>query len=102
MGSENPDKDPRGTPSPLPYVRALIFACPLSTSELASHNVNNDPNNVYTSIRGEVFDLTEIAAVHTRRINVVPSKVILKYGGVAADDIFPVQVSFLSSFYLVG
>lgn len=64
-----------------------------STSELQSHSSTNSPNNVYTSIRGEVFDLTEIAAQHQRVVNVVPEKSLLKYGGVAADDIFPVQVS---------
>ncbi|KZT19143.1 glycosyltransferase family 2 protein [Neolentinus lepideus HHB14362 ss-1] len=66
-----------------------------STSELASHNVKTNPNNVFTSIRGEVFDLTEIAAAHERAVSVVPAKSILNYGGTAADNIFPVQVSAL-------
>lgn len=66
-----------------------------STSELASHNSQDNPNNVFTSIRGEVFDLTEIAETHQRAVSVVPAKSILKYGGTAADDIFPVQVSAL-------
>ena len=29
-----------------------------STGELASHSETSDPNNVFTAIRGEVFDLT--------------------------------------------
>ena len=64
-----------------------------STSELASHSLQNSPNNIYTSIRGEVFDLTSIAATHQRIIPVVPEKSLFKYGGIASDDIFPVQVS---------
>ena len=84
------------------FIIAVIgpLICPtehvFSTSELASHNVNNDPNNVYTSIRGEVFDLTAIAGLHTRVVSVIPSKAIFKYGGVAADNIFPVQVCVLA------
>ncbi|TFK52854.1 glycosyltransferase family 2 protein [Heliocybe sulcata] len=66
-----------------------------STNELASHNSKDNANNVYTSIRGEVFDLTQIAATHQRVVSVVPSKSILKYGGTSADNIFPVQVSAL-------
>ncbi|KAJ7594228.1 glycosyltransferase family 2 protein [Mycena floridula] len=66
-----------------------------STSELASHSSTLSPNNVYTSIRGEVFDLTNLAATHQRIISVVPAKAILKYGGTTSDDIFPVQVSAL-------
>ncbi|KIM80662.1 glycosyltransferase family 2 protein [Piloderma croceum F 1598] len=66
-----------------------------STSELASHSATSNPNNVYTSIRGEVFDLNTIAFTHERIVSVVPSKSILKYGGTSADNIFPVQVSAL-------
>jgi chitin synthase len=64
-----------------------------STSDLASHSATSDPNNVYTSIRGEVFDLNQIAFTHNRIVTVVPEKSILKYGGVSSDNIFPVQVS---------
>ncbi|KAL4248592.1 TRAFAC class myosin-kinesin ATPase superfamily protein [Abortiporus biennis] len=83
------------------FVIAIIgpLICPtehvFSTSELASHNVNNKPSQVYTSIRGEVFDLTKIAQTHQLQVNVVPAKSILKYGGTSADAIFPVQVSAL-------
>ncbi|KAH9947887.1 glycosyltransferase family 2 protein [Amylocystis lapponica] len=66
-----------------------------SSSELESHSFTESPNNVYTSIRGEVFDLTQIAATHQRVISVVPSKSILNYGGTSANNIFPVQVSAL-------
>lgn len=84
------------------FVIAVIgpLICPtqhvFSTSELQSHSFQNKPNNVYTAIRGEVFDLTQVAATHQRVIPVVPEKSILKYGGVAADNIFPVQVCYLS------
>ncbi|KAG1722688.1 glycosyltransferase family 2 protein [Suillus paluster] len=67
-----------------------------STSELASHSYTSSPNNVYTSVRGEVFDLTTVAATHQRVVSVVPIKNILQtYGGTASDKIFPVQVSAL-------
>ncbi|PPQ68466.1 hypothetical protein CVT24_005563 [Panaeolus cyanescens] len=76
-----------------------VLICPtehvFNSAELASHSFQNSPNNVYTSIRGEVFDLTEIARTHSRVVDVVPVKSILKYGGVSADKIFPVQVSAL-------
>lgn len=65
-----------------------------STSELQSHSTTTNPNSVYTSIRGEVFDLNQIAFMHSRVVSVVPTKSILKYGGVSSDNIFPVQVSF--------
>jgi chitin synthase len=83
------------------FVIAVIgpIICPtehvFSTSELQSHSFQNSPNNVYTAIRGEVFDLTEVADTHQRIIPVVPEKSILKYGGVIADNLFPVQVSLI-------
>ncbi|RPD61627.1 glycosyltransferase family 2 protein [Lentinus tigrinus ALCF2SS1-7] len=83
------------------FVIAIIspLICPtehiFNTAELAQHSSTNDPNNVYTSIRGEVFDLTSIVPDHERHVNVVPAKSILKYGGTSADNIFPVQVSAL-------
>ena len=83
------------------FVIAILgdVICPtqhvFSTSELASHSATSNPNNVYTSIRGEVFDLNNIAFTHERIVSVVPSKSILKYGGTSADNIFPVQVSSL-------
>lgn len=73
-----------------------VLICPtehvFNTSELASHSFTLSPNNVYTSIRGEVFDLSKVTQAHQRVVNVVPSKTILNYGGQAADSIFPVQV----------
>jgi len=66
-----------------------------STAELASHSLTSNPNNVYTSIRGEVFNLNQIAFTHSRFVSVVPEKDILKYGGISSDNIFPVQVSAL-------
>ena len=81
------------------FVIAVLgnLICPtehvFSTSELASHNVENNANNVYVAIRGEVFDLTQVSQTHLRIVPVVPQKSILKYGGTVADDIFPVQVN---------
>ncbi|KAI8989101.1 glycosyltransferase family 2 protein [Trametes punicea] len=83
------------------FVIAIIspLICPtehvFNSQELAQHSQQNNPNNVYVSIRGEVFDLTRIAADHVRTVTVVPTKSILKYGGTSADNIFPVQVSAL-------
>ncbi|KIM55611.1 hypothetical protein SCLCIDRAFT_1149522, partial [Scleroderma citrinum Foug A] len=41
-----------------------LVTCPtqhvFNTSELTSHSYQNDPNNVYTSTRGEVFDLSGV------------------------------------------
>ena len=72
-----------------------VVICPTehvySTTELASHS-STSGNGVFTSIRGEVFDLTRVAATHQRIVGVVPMKAILKYGGESADEIFPVQV----------
>ena len=73
-----------------------VLICPtehvFNTSELASHSSTLSPNNVYTSIRGEVFDLSKLTQAHQRVVAVVPSKAILNYGGESADAIFPVQV----------
>ncbi|OCH90496.1 glycosyltransferase family 2 protein [Obba rivulosa] len=83
------------------FVIAVLgpLVCPtqhvFNTSELESHSFQNSPNNVYVAIRGEVFDLTDIATTHERVVNVVPAKSILTYGGTIADKIFPVQVSAL-------
>ncbi|KAG6887187.1 hypothetical protein C0992_000245 [Termitomyces sp. T32_za158] len=76
-----------------------LLICPtehvFNNNELASHSSTLSPNNVLTAIRGEVFDLTTIAAAHQRIIGVIPTTAILKYGGQKADDLFPVQVSAL-------
>ena len=83
------------------FVIAVLgdLICPtehvFNTSELQSHSVEFSPGNVYTSIRGEVFDLTHVAATHQLVVPVVPSKSVLKYGGLQADNIFPVQVHFV-------
>ncbi|KZP20345.1 glycosyltransferase family 2 protein [Athelia psychrophila] len=64
-----------------------------SAAEFASHNSKSTAP--YTSIRGEVFDLSSIADTHTRVVSIVPAKGILAYAGVPSDNIFPVQVSAL-------
>lgn len=73
-------------------------------SELQSHSLENDPGNVFTAIRGEVFDLGQIAETHQRFVSVVPTKSVLKYGGLMADNLFPVQVSpvFFASILKAG
>ena len=81
-------------------VFVIVFISPIicptehvfNTAELNGHSFKNNPNNVYIAIRGEVFDLTAVAADHTRAVKVVPSKSVLQYGGSTADDLFPVQV----------
>lgn len=79
-----------------------IIICPTeyvyNTAELASHSSTLNPNNVFTSIRGEVFDLGLVGATHQRIVGVVPLKSILTYGGQIADNIFPVQVGLWYSF----
>lgn len=76
-----------------------MIICPtqhvFNLNELRSHSQQLNPNNIYTAIRGEVFDLNSVAEVHGRIVNVVPQKAILKYGGTIADNIFPVQVMIL-------
>ncbi|OCF76617.1 chitin synthase [Kwoniella mangroviensis CBS 8886] len=64
-------------------------------SELSSHSSKNDPNNVFTAIRGEVFDLTQFAPTHLTAVSVVPTKSLMQYGGLDASSLFPVQVSAL-------
>lgn len=72
-----------------------LMICPaehvFNQGELSSHD--STAAEVYTSIRGEVFDLA-ISANHLRIVSVVPTKSILEYGGMSADDIFPVNVLF--------
>ncbi|PWN53277.1 putative chitin synthase 8 [Violaceomyces palustris] len=62
-----------------------------SQTEFASHKGDNS----YTAIRGEVFDLSELVAVHQSAVSVVPSKSILMYAGEDATGLFPVQVNAL-------
>ena len=75
-----------------------VLICPtehvFNTAELASHSLTLSPNNVFTSIRGEVMDLSKLSQAHSRVVGVVPVKSILQYGGQAADNIFPVQVCY--------
>jgi chitin synthase len=76
-----------------------LLICPtehvFSTSELQSHSVTGNANNVFTAIRGEVFDLNAIAITHSQYVSVVPQKSILKYGGQIIDNLFPVQVQYI-------
>jgi hypothetical protein len=78
-----------------------VVICPtehvFSTSELASHSFSNSANNVYTAIRGEVFDLTQVAATHQRVVTVIPTKTVLQYGRYGCFHLIPCSgVSFPS------
>jgi chitin synthase len=77
----------------------LIFfpywICPLqnvmTTQELSQYSYNNNPDKVYTAIRGIVFDLTQFAPTHYPPI--VPTNDVLNYGGEDSSDLFPMQIS---------
>ena len=83
------------------FVIAVLgnLICPreyvFSSGEIADHSFNNSPDNAFASIRGEVFDLSGIARMHGVNVPVVPTKLILKYGGTDVSKLFPVQVSAL-------
>lgn len=81
-----------------------------ANSELAAGSFANDPSNELIAIRGEhsgadtrtgladalsgeVFDLSSFAPKHAPAI--VSTRNILKYGGIDASALFPVQVSAL-------
>ncbi|KZV71243.1 glycosyltransferase family 2 protein [Peniophora sp. CONT] len=77
-----------------------LLICPtehvFSTGELSSHGYNNGKADAYVAVRGEVFDLTQVAQTHLRIVPVVSTKTILQtYAGTDATDLFPVQVSAL-------
>jgi chitin synthase len=63
-----------------------------SAAELASHN-GKGSNTAYVAIRGYVLDLSAFSSVHYPKI--IPTKSILKYAGLDATSLFPVQVSAL-------
>ena len=57
--------------------------------------MENNADNTYVAIHGEVFDLMQVLQTHLQIVHVVPQKSILKYSGTVADDIFPIQVKLL-------
>ncbi|KAI1980446.1 hypothetical protein LOZ51_001963 [Ophidiomyces ophidiicola] len=63
-----------------------------SAAELSSHD-GKGKNGAYTAIRGEVFDLGAFLPAHYPGI--IPRQALLKYAGVDATRLFPVQVSAL-------
>lgn len=89
------------------FVIAVLgnLICPreyvFDSGEVADHSYQNSPDHTYISIRGEVFDLTGIARAHGRSVPVVPAKLVLKYGGTEANNLFPVQVSWVSARVLI-
>ncbi|KAJ8083666.1 hypothetical protein PM082_009542 [Marasmius tenuissimus] len=74
-----------------------LLICPTqhvySTTELSGHSFQNNPDNVMTAIRGEVFDLTKLSQFHQRAVPVIEPKKVLAYGGKPIDDMFPMQIS---------
>ena len=71
--------------------REFVF----SSGEIADHSFNHSPDKAYATIRGEVLDLTGISRMHGVNVPVVPTKLVLKYGGTDISKLFPVQVSAL-------
>jgi chitin synthase len=73
-----------------------MLICPkqdvFSAAELSSYNGKNGAS-AYVAIRGQVFDLGQFAPKHYPSI--IPQKSILKYAGLDATGLFPVQVSAL-------
>jgi chitin synthase len=72
-----------------------MLICPkqnvFSAAELTSYNGKGAA--AYVAIRGQVFDLSEFGPSHYPFI--IPQKSILKYAGLDATSLFPVQVSAL-------
>ncbi|CAG8672634.1 21629_t:CDS:2, partial [Dentiscutata erythropus] len=64
-----------------------------SDAEVQAHSFDTSPDNVFVSIRGQVFSLSSFAPRHIPTI--VDQKSILAYGGTDASKLFPVQVSAL-------
>ncbi|GAC95183.1 glycosyltransferase [Pseudozyma hubeiensis SY62] len=62
-----------------------------SPTEFATHKGDSS----FTSIRGEVFDLSSLVRSHKTAVPVVPANSILAYSGEDATPIFPVQVNAL-------
>ena len=68
----------------------------MCSQQVSGHlSVENNADNTYVAIHGEVFDLMQVLQTHLWIVHVVPQKSILKYGGTVADDIFPIQVKLL-------
>ena len=63
-----------------------------SAAEMASHN-GKGKNSAYIAIRGNVFNLGAFAPSHYPFI--VPQSALMKYAGIDATSLFPVQVSAL-------
>ncbi|KAH8602127.1 putative chitin synthase 8 [Bisporella sp. PMI_857] len=72
-----------------------MLICPkqyvFSAAELTSFN--GKKSSAYVAIRGQVFDLSDFAPSHYPTI--IPQKSILKYAGLDATGLFPVQLSAL-------
>ncbi|KAK1215119.1 hypothetical protein PQX77_022291 [Marasmius sp. AFHP31] len=69
----------------------MIWFHVYSTTELAGHSFQNNPDDVLTAVRGEVFDLNKLTQFHMRAVSVVTQKNVLAYGGKTIDDMFPMQ-----------
>lgn len=73
-----------------------MLICPTqhvySAAELSSYDGKGN-KGAYIAIRGQVFDLAAFAPSHYPSI--IPQKSLLKYAGLDASSLFPVQVSAL-------
>ena len=67
-----------------------------NTAELASHSPTGEfSNQLFTAVRGEVFDLTDLMDYHFSRVPVISKKTMQAYAGVDSTDLFPIQVNAL-------
>lgn len=78
----------------LPY-----FVCPIqnvmSVGQLGEFSYDNNPDRVYTSVRGMIYDISKFASSHYPSI--IPRTNVLRYGGRDSSDLFPVPVSAVCS-----
>ncbi|KAL0058090.1 hypothetical protein AAF712_015250 [Marasmius tenuissimus] len=74
-----------------------LLICPTqhvcSTTELAGHSFQNNPDGVLAAVRGEVFDLAKLSQFHLRAAPVAAQKNVSACGGKSIDHVFPVQIS---------
>nr|CAG8434853.1 941_t:CDS:2 [Entrophospora candida] len=69
--------------------RVFIF----DDAELADHSFENNNNNAFVEIRGEIYSLSEFAPLHIPSF--IDQKTLMSFSGLDASDLFPVQISAL-------
>ncbi len=62
-----------------------------STGELSEYSYENNPDEIYTAIRGYVFDITQFSSSHYPSI--ISTTTIEKKSGESITDLFPIQLS---------